>query len=93
MSGGTNSSVDFNIQNVQVLAFQVTLDLALLESFNCMLLSGRSLVFSCSTVATQVTSVLAGSTEFNVTVSRAFTKLLGAFVTFRTLTDQSNVRG
>ena len=27
----------------------------------------------------------------NVTVSRAFTKLLGAFVTFRTLTDQSNV--
>ena len=31
------------------------------------------------------------ATEFNVTVSRAFTKLLGAFVTFRTLTDQSNV--
>ena len=32
--GNTNSSVDFDIQNVQVLAFQVTLDLALVESFN-----------------------------------------------------------
>ncbi|CAE7381591.1 unnamed protein product, partial [Symbiodinium microadriaticum] len=89
--GGTNSSVDYDIQNVRVLASQVTLDSALVESFNRVLLSGRSLVFSYPTVSTQVTSVPAGSTEFNVTVSRAFTKLLGAFVTFRTLADQSNV--
>ena len=49
------------------------------------------MVFSYPAVATQLTSVPAGSTEFNVTVSGAFSKLLGAFVTFRTLTDQSNV--
>ena len=89
--GGTNSSVDYDIQNVRVLASQVTLDSALVESFNRVLLSGRSLVFSYPAVHTQLTSIPAGSTEFNVTVSRAFTKLLGAFVTFRTLTDQSNV--
>ena len=74
--GGTNSSVDYDIQNVRVLASQVTLG---------------SLVFSYPAVHVQLTSIPAGSTEFNVTVSRAFTKLLGAFVTFRTLTDQSNV--
>eukprot|EP00439_Symbiodinium_sp_Y106_P079750 s2364_g18.t1 len=81
--GGQNSSVDFSIQNVRVLASQVTLDSALVESFNRVLLSGRSLVFSYPTVHTQVTSVPAGSTEFNVTVARAYSKLLGAFVTFR----------
>ena len=89
--GGTNSSVDYDIQNARVLASQVTLDSALVESFNRVLLSGRSLVFSYPAVHTQLTSIPAGSTEFNVTVSRAFTKLLGAFVTFRTLTDQPNV--
>ena len=78
--GGQNSSVDFSIQNVRVLASQVTLDSALVESFNKMLLSGRSLVFSNPTVHTQVTSAPAGSTEFNVTVARAYSKLLGAFV-------------
>eukprot|EP00439_Symbiodinium_sp_Y106_P003367 s924_g1.t1 len=38
--GGTNSSVDYDIQNVRVLASQVTLDSALVESFNRVLLSG-----------------------------------------------------
>eukprot|EP00439_Symbiodinium_sp_Y106_P055542 s1258_g7.t1 len=81
--GGQNSSVDFSIQNIRVLASQVTLDSALVESFNRVLLSGRSLVFSYATLHTQVTSVPAGSTDFNVTVARAYSKLLGAFVTFR----------
>ncbi|CAE7246378.1 unnamed protein product, partial [Symbiodinium microadriaticum] len=89
--GGQNSSVDYELQNVRVLASQVTLDSALVESFNRVLLSGRSLVFSYPTVHTQVTSVPAGSTEFNVTVARAYTKLLGAFVTFRNAADQSGV--
>ena len=48
-----------------------------------MLLNGRSLVFSYPTVHTQVTSVPAGSTEFNVTVAHTYWNLLGAFVTFR----------
>ena len=86
---GRNSSVDYDIQNVRVLASQVTLDSALVESFNRVLLSGRSLVFGYPTVHTQVTSVPAGSTEFNVTVARAYAKLLGAFVTFRSDNDQS----
>ena len=36
---------------------------------------------------TQVSSIPAGSTSHNVTVARAFTKLLGAFVTFRDTDD------
>ena len=46
------------------------------------LLSGRSLVFSYPTVHTQQSSVPNGVAEHNVTVARAFTKLMGAFVTF-----------
>eukprot|EP00439_Symbiodinium_sp_Y106_P003958 s9249_g1.t1 len=38
----------------------------------------------------QVSSIPAGSTSYNVTVARAFTKLLGAFVTFR---DTDNLLG
>ena len=75
-------STDFEIQNVRVLASQVVLDSALVESFNRVLLSGRSLVFSYPTVHTQQSSVPNGVAEHNVTVARAFTKLMGAFVTF-----------
>ena len=47
---GATLSTDFEIQNVRVLASQVVLDSALVESFNRALLSGRSLVFSYPTV-------------------------------------------
>ena len=77
---GATLSTDFEIQNVRVLASQVVLDSALVESFNRVLLSGRSLVFSYPTVHTQ--PVPPGVAEHNVTVARAFTKLMGAFVTF-----------
>ena len=40
---GATLSTDFEIQNVRVLASQVVLDSALVESFNRVLLSGRSL--------------------------------------------------
>ena len=73
---GATLSTDFEIQNVRVLASQVVLDSALVESFNRVLLSGRSLVFSYPT------SVPNGVAEHNVTVARTFTKLMGAFVTF-----------
>ena len=76
---GATLSTDFEIQNVRVLASQVS---ALVESFNRALLSGRSLVFSYPTVHTQQSSVPNGVAEHNVTVARAFTKLMGAFVTF-----------
>ena len=76
-------STDYTIENVRVLASQVTLDSALYESYQKILLSGRSLVFAYPTMHTQVSSIPAGSTSYNVTVARAFTKLLGAFVTFR----------
>ena len=79
---GATLSTDFEIQNVRVLASQVVLDSALVESFNCVLLSGRSLVFSYPMVHTQQSSVPNGVAEHNVTVARAFTKLMGAFVTF-----------
>ena len=52
------------------------------ESFNRVLLSGRSLVFSYPTLHTQQSTVPPGVAEHNVTVARAFTKLMGAFVTF-----------
>ena len=66
---GATLSTDFEIQNVRVLASQVVLDSALVESDNRALLSGRPLVPN-------------GMAEHNVTVARAFTKLMGAFVTF-----------
>ena len=53
-------------------------DSALVESFNRVLLSGRSLVFSYPTVHTQQSTVPPGVAEHNVTVARAFTKLMGA---------------
>ena len=80
-------STDYTIENVRVLASQVTLDSALYESYQKILLSGRSLVFAYPTMHTQVSSIPAGSTSYNVTVARAFTKLLGAFVTFRDADD------
>ena len=64
---GATLSTDFEIQNVQVLASQVVLDSALVESFNRVLLSGRSLVFSYPTVHTQQSSVPNGVAEHNVT--------------------------
>ena len=79
---GATLSTDFEIQNVRVLASQVVLDSALVESFNRVLLSGRSLVFSYPTVHAQQSTVPPGVAEHNVTVARAFTKLMGAFVTF-----------
>ena len=54
---GATLSTDFEIQNFRVLASQVVLDSALVESFNRVLLSGRSLVFSYPTVHTQQSSV------------------------------------
>ena len=56
-----------------MLASQVTLDSALVESFNKVLLSGRSLVFSYPTMHTQVSNVPSGVTSHNVTVARAYT--------------------
>ena len=79
---GDAGSEDYEIQNVRVLASQVTLDSALVESFRRVLLSGRSLVFSFPAMHTQVSSIPDAATSHNVTVARAFTKLLGAFVTF-----------
>ena len=81
-AGAHPSGANFEIQNVRVLASQVVLDSALVESFNRVLLSGRSLVFSYPTAHTQQSSVPNGVAEHNVTVARAFTKLMGAFVTF-----------
>ena len=68
---GATLSTDFEIQNVRVLASQVVLDSALVESFNRVLLSGRSLVFSYPTVHTQQSTLPPGVAEHNVTV-RAF---------------------
>ena len=47
---GATLSTDFEIRNVRVLALQFVLDSALVESFNRVLLSRRSLVFSCSKI-------------------------------------------
>ena len=78
---GATLSTDFEIQNIRVLASQVVLDSALVESFN-RVLAGRSLVFSHPTAHTQQSTVPPGVAEHNVTVARAVTKLMGAFVTF-----------
>ena len=56
-------STDYSIENVRVLASQVTLDSALYESYQKILLSGRSLVFAYPTMHTQVS----GFILFNLT--------------------------
>ena len=91
---GDNGSEDYEIQNVRVLASQVTLDSALVESFRRVMMSGRSLVFSFPSLHTQVSSIPAAATSHNATVARAFTKLLGAFVTFynSSTSDEGPVR-
>ena len=63
-------STDFEIQNVRVLALQVVLD------------SSRVARVQLPTVHTQQSTVPPGVAEHNVTVARAFTKLMEAFVTF-----------
>ena len=87
LAGGATAPRATASRNVRVLASQVTLDSALVESFNKVLLSGRSLVFSYPTMHTQVSNIPAGSTSHNVTVARAYTKLMGAFVTFKDADD------
>ncbi|OLP80781.1 hypothetical protein AK812_SmicGene38761 [Symbiodinium microadriaticum] len=82
MRAGVGSSLSYVIENVHLLADQVTLDSALRESFERILLSNRSLVFSFPSLHVQQSSIPAGSTSYNITVARAFTKMLGAFVTF-----------
>ncbi|CAE7490703.1 unnamed protein product, partial [Symbiodinium pilosum] len=67
-AGGTS---DFSIESVRVLASQ---DSALVESFNKVLLSGRSLVFSYPTMHTQVSNVPSRVTSHNVMAARAYTK-------------------
>ena len=61
---GATLSTDFEIQNVRVLASQVVLDSALVESFN------RVLLFNYPTVHTQQSTVPPGVAEHNVTVAR-----------------------
>ena len=56
-TGGSHADTDFEIHNVRVVASQVVLDSALVESFNRALLSGRSLVFSYPTAHTQQSTV------------------------------------
>ena len=89
MDGARNvsGSQDYTIENVKLYASQVTLDSALRESFQRIMTSGRSLVFSFPTIHTQLSSIPAGSTSYNITVARAFTKMLGAFVTFNKTTE------
>ena len=82
MRAGVGSSLSYQIENVHLLADQVTLDSALRESFERILLSNRSLIFSFPSLHVQQSSIPAGSTSYNITVARAFTKMLGAFVTF-----------
>ena len=82
MRAGVGSSLSYQIENVHLLADQVTLDSALRESFERILLSNRSLIFSFPSLHVQQSSIPAGSTSYNITVARAFTKMLGALVTF-----------
>ena len=84
---GISASKDYTVESVSLYASQVTLDSALRESFQRIMTSGRSLIFAFPTMHSQLSSVPAGSTSYNVTVARAFTKLLGAFVTFNKTTE------
>ena len=66
---GVGSSLSYQIENVHLLADQVTLDSALRESFERILLSNRSLVFSFPSLHVQQSSIPAGATSYNITVA------------------------
>ena len=72
MRAGVGSSLSYQIENVRLLADQVTLDSALRESFERILLSNRSLIFSFPSLHVQQSSIPAGSTHHFQQIRREF---------------------
>jgi hypothetical protein len=75
-----NTSVDWEIMNVQVKCDLCTLDNALDNSYAEHLLSGKSLPINYNTMVTQVQTIT-GQVRPRINVTRALTRLKSVFVT------------
>jgi hypothetical protein len=78
----TNTSTDWQIENVQVKVDMCTLDNALDNSYAQHLLSGKSLPISYNTFVSQLQATPAGD-KVLLNVSRALTRLKSVFVTLQ----------
>jgi len=83
-----NCSNEWRIQNCEIKADLITLDDQLNASYSQHLLSGKSLSISYSTMISQ-TQTITGQSKINIGISRALTRLKGAFITL----EKDNVIG
>ena len=81
----TNSSMDWQIENVQLKCDICNLDNSLQNNYDSHLLSGKSLPINFNTYITQ-SQAIAGQ-DVGVSLNRAITRLKSIFVTFYQSTD------
>jgi hypothetical protein len=79
----TGNSTSFNISNAQILYDAVTLDEAVNASFYKLLVSGRLLTLPLMEASQTVYSIPAGSTSFQFSTVRAYSRLAQIWLTFR----------
>jgi hypothetical protein len=77
-----SASQQYQIEQAQMRMSVVRLDSALENSFNSLLLSGRSISWSVRTLHLQQAALPNGSTEVQVSMVRALSRLAAIFVTF-----------
>lgn len=77
-----SSSREYSIEQAQMRMSTVSLDSALQNSFNAALLSGKALQFYIKTIHLQQQNLPASSTECQVSMVRALSRLAGLFVSF-----------
>jgi len=73
---------DFELSRLRILGSVIQLDQALANSYAKLLLDGKSLPMYTDGIYSMVSSIPAGSTLFSLPISRGFTRLSAAFVTF-----------
>ena len=90
-----NLSQDWSIENPVVLCDLVTIDNQLMNEYSNVVLSGRNLPISYSTLITQLQSLASGNNGSQsglINVTRAVSRLQSAFVTFSKSTDENGNR-
>ena len=90
--GGTNSSQSWKMNNIQLKCDLCTLDNALDNEYSQHLLSGKSLPISYSTYVSQLAAIGQSNQNISLTITRAFTRLKSAFITF-TNTSNTGAQG
>ena len=90
-----NLSTDWSIENPVVLCDLIQIDNQLMNEYSNVVLSGRNLPISYSTLITQLQSLASGNNGSQsglINVTRAVSRLQSAFVTFSKSTDENGNR-